>query len=176
MSRLHIVLAEPQIPQNTGNISRTCAVTGAVLHLIKPYGFEITDKNLKRAGLDYWDKLEILEYNSLEHFLQSHKIQNQQKQIYYFTTKSRICHSDVDYRKFLDSGKDIYLMFGREDAGLPEELLVQHPETAVRIPMRPTLRSLNLSNSVAIAAYEVLRQWDYPDMTAYGNLTKYEWD
>ncbi|MDE6088437.1 MAG: tRNA (cytidine(34)-2'-O)-methyltransferase [Oscillospiraceae bacterium] len=176
MSKLHIVLAEPQIPQNTGNISRTCAVTGAVLHLIKPYGFEITDKNLKRAGLDYWDKLEILEYDSLDHFLQIHEIQDQQRQIYYFTTKSRICHSDVDYRKFLDSGQDVYLMFGREDAGLPEELLVKHPETAVRIPMRPTLRSLNLSNSVAIAAYEILRQWGYPDMTAQGNLTKYEWD
>ncbi|MDE5768852.1 MAG: tRNA (cytidine(34)-2'-O)-methyltransferase [Oscillospiraceae bacterium] len=172
MSKLLIVLAEPQIPQNTGNISRTCAVTGAVLHLIKPYGFEITDKNLKRAGLDYWDKLEILEYESLQDFMTQHE----NHKIYFFTTKSRICHSDVDYRKFLDSGQDVYIMFGREDAGLPEELLVQHPETAVRIPMRPTLRSLNLSNSVAIAAYEVLRQWDYPDMTAHGNLTKYEWD
>ncbi|MDE6730882.1 MAG: tRNA (cytidine(34)-2'-O)-methyltransferase [Oscillospiraceae bacterium] len=176
MSKLHIVLAQPQIPQNTGNISRTCAVTGAVLHLIKPYGFVITDKNLKRAGLDYWDKLEILEYNSLEHFLQIHEMQDQKQQIYYFTTKSRICHSDVDYRKFQDAGQELYLMFGREDAGLPEELLLQHPETSVRIPMRPTLRSLNLSNSVAIAAYEVLRQWNYPDMMAQGNLTKYEWD
>ncbi|MBR7083844.1 MAG: tRNA (cytidine(34)-2'-O)-methyltransferase [Oscillospiraceae bacterium] len=164
---LHIVLAEPQIPQNTGNISRTCAVTGAVLHLIKPYGFEISDKNLKRAGLDYWDKLEIHEYSDLETFL----LQHQNDLIYYFTTKSRVCHSDVSYPK-----QDIYLMFGREDAGLPEELLVQHPDTAVRIPMRPTLRSLNLSNSVAIAAYEVLRQWGYPDMTSQGNLTKYEWE
>ncbi len=164
---LHIVLAEPQIPQNTGNISRTCAVTGAVLHLIKPYGFEISDKNLKRAGLDYWDKLEIHEYSDLETFL----LQHQNDLIYYFTTKSRVCHSDVSYPK-----QDIYLMFGREDAGPPEELLVQHPETAVRIPMRPTLRSLNLSNSVAIAAYEVLRQWGYPDMTSQGNLTKYEWE
>lgn len=176
MSKLHIVLAQPQIPQNTGNISRTCAVTGAVLHLIKPYGFVITDKNLKRAGLDYWDKLEIREYENLEQFLQIYSIQDQQRQIYYFTTKSRRCHSDVDYRKSLDAGQDLYLMFGREDAGLPEELLVQHPETAVRIPMRPTLRSLNLSNSVAIAVYEVLRQWDYPEMTAQGDLTKYEWE
>ncbi len=164
---LHIVLAEPQIPQNTGNISRTCAVTGAALHLIKPYGFEISDKNLKRAGLDYWDKLTIYEYQNLDEFMQQH----QQDNIYYFTTKSRTCHSDVTYPE-----KDIYLMFGREDAGLPEDLLVQHPETAVRIPMRPTLRSLNLSNSVAIAAYEVLRQWGYPDMTSQGNLTKYEWE
>lgn len=166
MPKLHIVLTEPQIPQNTGNISRTCAVTGAVLHLIKPYGFAISDKHLKRAGLDYWDKLEIREYEHLEAFMQEH----QEDQIYYFTTKSRICHSDVDYPE------EVYLMFGREDAGLPEELLIQHPETAVRIPMKPTLRSLNLSNSVAIAAYEVLRQWGYPEMSLQGNLTKFEWE
>jgi tRNA (cytidine/uridine-2'-O-)-methyltransferase len=168
MPKLNIVLCEPQIPQNTGNISRTCAVTGAVLHLIRPYGFEITDKNLKRAGLDYWDKLEILEYDGLAAFLAQHP----DDLIYYFTTKARHCHSDVCYPQ----DRDVYLMFGREDAGLPEELLVQHPGTAVRIPMRATLRSLNLSNSVAIAAYEVLRQWDYPDMTAQGDLTKYEWE
>ena len=165
---LHIVLAEPRIPQNTGNISRTCAVTGAVLHLIKPYGFMINDRDLKRAGLDYWDKLEIHEYDSIPAFLTQHE----NDLIYYFTTKARWCHSDVRYPQ----DRDVYLMFGREDAGLPEELLVQHPETAVRIPMRPTLRSLNLSNSVAIAAYEVLRQWDYPDMTAQGDLTRYEWE
>ncbi|MCR5718814.1 MAG: tRNA (cytidine(34)-2'-O)-methyltransferase [Oscillospiraceae bacterium] len=168
MPKLHIVLCEPQIPQNTGNISRTCAVTGAVLHLIKPYGFHITDKNLKRAGLDYWDKLEILEYDSLDDFTEQHR----DDCIYYFTTKARTCHSDTEYPQ----DRDVFLMFGREDAGLPEELLVQHPHTCVRIPMRPTLRSLNLSNSVAIAAYEVLRQWDYPDMTAQGNLTRYEWE
>lgn len=168
MAKLHIVLCEPQIPQNTGNISRTCAVTGAILHLIKPYGFAITDKNLKRAGLDYWDKLEICEYDGLADFLAQHP----DDRIYYFTTKARRCHSDVQYPQ----DEDVYLMFGREDAGLPEELLVQHPETAVRIPMRPTLRSLNLSNSAAIAAYEVLRQWDYPAMTAQGNLTRYEWE
>jgi len=167
MSKLHIVLAEPQIPQNTGNISRTCAVTGAVLHLIKPYGFEITDKNLKRAGLDYWDKLIIFEYDNLEDFMHQHE----EDKIYFFTTKSRKCHSDVNY-----PDGDVYLMFGREDAGLPEELLLKHKKTAVRIPMRPTLRSLNLSNSVAIAAYEVLRQWGYPDMSLQGNLTKYEWE
>lgn len=165
---LHIALAEPRIPQNTGNISRTCAVTGAVLHLIKPYGFTINDRDLKRAGLDYWDKLEIHEYDSIPAFLAQHE----NDLIYYFTTKARQCHSDVCYPQ----DRDVYLMFGREDAGLPEELLVQHPETAVRIPMRPTLRSLNLSNSVAIAAYEVLRQWDYPDMTAQGDLTRYEWE
>lgn len=168
MPKLHIVLAEPQIPQNTGNISRTCAVTGAVLHLIRPYGFQITDKNLKRAGLGYWDKLEIMEYDSIADFLQKHP----EDLIYYFSTKARRCHSDVRYPE----SREVYLMFGREDAGLPEELLVRHPETVVRIPMRPTLRSLNLSNSVAIAAYEVLRQWDYPDMTAQGNLTRCKWE
>lgn len=165
---LHIVLCEPQIPQNTGNISRTCAVTGAMLHLIGPYGFTITDRQLKRAGLDYWDKLSIREYPSLTAFLSAHA----EDRIYYFTTKSRRSYCDVQY----PADEDVYLMFGREDAGLPEELLVQHPETAVRIPMRPTLRSLNLSNSVAIAAYEVLRQWNFPEMTAQGDLTRYSWE
>lgn len=166
--KLHIVLAEPQIPQNTGNISRTCAVTGASLHLIQPYGFVITDKGLKRAGLDYWDKLDITEYPSLETFMAQHS----GDRIYFYTTKSRMCHSDVTY----PTEEDVYLMFGREDAGLPEALLAAHPETCVRIPMRPTLRSLNLSNSVAIAAYEVLRQWGYPGLTAEGNLTEYAWE
>lgn len=168
MAKLHIVLCEPQIPQNTGNISRTCAVTGASLHLIGPYGFTITDKQLKRAGLDYWDKLEISEYASLTEFMQQHA----EDLIYFFTTKSRKSFTDMTY----PSDKEVYLMFGREDAGLPEELLASHPETSVRIPMRPTLRSLNLSNSAAIAAYEVLRQWDYPDMALEGNLTNYEWE
>ena len=165
---LNIVLCEPQIPQNTGNISRTCAVTGARLHLIHPFGFTITDKQLKRAGLDYWDKLDITEYESLGSFMELHA----QDKIYFFTTKGRKRHSDVQY----DPNEDIYLMFGREDAGLPEELLYAHPETCVRIPMRPTLRSLNLSNSAAIAAYEVRRQWDYPELEDKGNLTKYEWE
>lgn len=166
--KLHIVLAEPQIPQNTGNISRTCAVTGASLHLIKPYGFVITDKGLKRAGLDYWDKLDITEYPSLEAFMEQHS----GDRIYFYTTKSRTCHSDVTY----PADEDVYLMFGREDAGLPEALLAAHPSQCVRIPMRPTLRSLNLSNSVAIATYEVLRQWGYPGLSAEGNLTEYEWE
>ncbi len=165
---LHIVLAQPQIPQNTGNISRTCAVTGAHLHLIHPFGFTITDKQLKRAGLDYWDKLHITEYESIEAFLAQHR----NDRIFYFTTKGRNRHSDVQY----PVNEDVYLMFGREDAGLPEDLLYANPDSCLRIPMRPTLRSLNLSNSVAIAAYEVLRQWDYPELEAAGNLTKYEWE
>jgi len=166
MSKLNIVLCEPQIPQNTGNISRTCAVTGAALHLIKPYGFEITDKHLKRAGLDYWDKLEIYEYDRLDDFFES-----TDGEYYFFTTKGLNVHSEVNYPQ----DKNVYLIFGREDKGLPEELLFKHRENCLRIPMRKTLRSLNLSNSAAIACYEVLRQWDYPDLGREGSLTKYQW-
>ncbi|MDE6834038.1 MAG: tRNA (uridine(34)/cytosine(34)/5-carboxymethylaminomethyluridine(34)-2'-O)-methyltransferase TrmL [Ruminococcus sp.] len=165
MHNLNIVLVEPQIPQNTGNISRTCAVTGARLHLIKPLGFEVSDKHLKRAGLDYWDKLEITYYENLNDFFEKNKSGN----FFYFTTKGRHVHSDVEYPD------NAYLIFGREDAGLPEDLLYKNPDTCVRIPMRNNLRSLNLSNSVAIAVYEVLRQWEYPDLSREGNLTKYNW-
>ena len=146
MNRLNIVLVEPQIPQNTGNISRTCAVTGAALHLVKPYGFEISDKKLKRAGLDYWDKLEIHEYDDLDDFFSKNS-----GEFYFFTTKGRMVHSDVDYPQ----DREVYIIFGREDKGLPEKLLYENPQSCVRIPMRKTLRSLNLSNSVAIACYEV---------------------
>ena len=163
--RLNIVLAEPQIPQNTGNIARTCAVTGARLHLIKPFGFQIDDKKLKRAGLDYWDKLDITYYESIADFMEK----NKGGSFFFFTTKGRKIHSDAEYPD------NCYLIFGREDAGLPEELLYAHPDECVRIPMRSTLRSLNLSNSAAIAAYEVLRQWGYPDLETKGQLTKYTW-
>lgn len=166
MSRLNIVLVEPQIPQNTGNISRTCAVTGAALHLVKPYAFEITDKHLKRAGLDYWDKLEIHEYENLDEFFEANC-----GEFYYFTTKGKNVHSEIDY----PDDKDVYIIFGREDKGLPEDLLYKNPDSCARIPMRKTLRSLNLSNSVAIAVYEILRQWDYPDLGREGKLTQYEW-
>ena len=165
MYDLNIVLVEPQIPQNTGNISRTCAVTGARLHLVRPLGFEVTDKQLKRAGLDYWDKLDITYYDGLDDFFSKNAGGN----FYYFTTKGRTVHSDVSYPN------NAYLVFGREDKGLPEELLYANPESCVRIPMRNELRSLNLSNSAAIAVYEVLRQWDYPDLSREGRLTKYEW-
>ncbi len=168
MANMHIVLVEPQIPQNTGNIARTCAVTGATLHLVHPLGFVIEDKKLKRAGLDYWDKLNITHYPDLAAFLQQHR----EDCLYFFTTKSRCCHSDAVY----PTDQDVYLIFGREDAGLPEEVLKDHLDACVRIPMRPTLRSLNLSNSVAIAAYEVLRQWGYPEMSLEGNLTNYAWE
>ncbi|MDO4944771.1 MAG: tRNA (cytidine(34)-2'-O)-methyltransferase [Ruminococcus sp.] len=167
MHRLNIALVEPQIPQNTGNISRTCAVTGAALHLIKPYGFEISDKKLKRAGLDYWDKLDIYEYENLADFFSSTS-----GEYFYFTTKGRKVHSETVYPE----DKDVYIVFGREDKGLPEKLLYDNPHSCVRIPMRNDLRSLNLSNSVAIAVYEILRQWDYPDLGREGKLTQYIWD
>ena len=165
MKRLNIVLVEPQIPQNTGNISRTCAVTGAALHLIKPYGFEITDRQLKRAGLDYWDKLEVYEYENLDEFYE----RNSGGSFYYFTTKGKNLYSDISYPN------NSFILFGREDKGLDETLLYNNKESCVRIPMRPELRSLNLSNSVAIATYEILRQWDFPDLNREGSLTKYTW-
>lgn len=165
MYNLNIVLVEPQIPQNTGNISRTCAVTGARLHLVRPFGFEISDKHLKRAGLDYWDKLDITYYDNLWDFF----VKNLDGNFFFFTTKGQQVHSNAEYPD------NSYLIFGREDKGLPESLLYANPDRCVRIPMRNELRSLNLSNSVAIAVYEVLRQWDYPDLSREGKLTKYEW-
>lgn len=163
--RLNIVLVSPQIPQNTGNIARTCAVTGAALHLVRPLGFEIDDKKLKRAGLDYWDKLDITYYDSLDDFLE-----RCDGKLFLFTTKGRTIHSDAVFPD------NCYIVFGREDAGLPEELLIRYPENCLRIPMRRTLRSLNLSNSAAIAAYEVLRQWGYPELETKGQLHGSEWE
>ena len=156
---------EPQIPQNTGNISRTCAVTGARLHLVRPLGFEVTDKNLKRAGLDYWNELDVTYYDSLDDFFAKND-----GNYFYFTTKGKNTYSNISYPD------NCYLFFGREDAGLPESLLVKNPDSCLRIPMRPRLRSLNLSNSVAIAVYEVLRQWGFPELAAEGRLTQYSWD
>lgn len=150
--KLNVVMVEPEIPQNTGNIARTCAAIGAKLHLVKPLGFEITDKYLKRAGLDYWDKLEIEEHDSLEKFLEKYK--PEEHHMYYATTKGKHCYSDVDYSKL----EEVFIMFGKETKGLPEELIQKYFDHAIRIPMREHLRSLNLSNSVAIVAYEVLRQ------------------
>ena len=164
--KLNIVLVEPQIPQNTGNISRTCAVTGAVLHLVGPMGFVIEDKKLKRAGLDYWDKLDIRYYESLDDFFRK----NPDGPFFYFTTKGRHLYSEAAYPD------GAYLVFGREDKGLPEPLLHAHANQCVRIPMRHTLRSLNLSNSVAIATYEVLRQWGYPELQCASELDVCEED
>lgn len=154
MAALNLVLVEPEIPQNTGNVARTCAVTGAALHLVKPMGFEIDDKKLKRAGLDYWDKLDITYYDSLDDFLRI----NEKEELFFFSTKATNAHSDVAYPK------RCFLIFGKETAGLPKWLVESNPERAVRIPMRNELRCLNLSNSVAIGAYEVLRQWGYPEL------------
>lgn len=164
MHNLNIVLLEPQIPQNTGNISRTCAVTGARLHLIRPFGFEISDKHLKRAGLDYWDKLDISYYDDINDFYEKNS-----GEYFYFTTKGRNIHSNIEYPD------NSYLIFGREDRGIPEEILCKNEKQCVRIPMRYNLRSLNLSNSVAIGVYEVLRQWNYPELSTEGKLTKYNW-
>lgn len=152
--KINIVMVEPEIPQNTGNIARTCAAIGAKLHLVKPLGFEISDKYLKRAGLDYWDKLEIEEHESLNEFLEKYPINNN---MFLATTKAKHCYSDVDYSKF----DEIFILFGKETKGLPETLLLDNLDNTIRIPMRQTLRSLNLANSVAIVVYEVLRQKNF---------------
>ena len=162
---LNIVLIEPEIPQNTGNIARTCAATGARLHLVGPMGFHITDKQVKRAGLDYWDKLDITFYDSTEEFFEK----NKDGKFYYFTTKAEQAHSDVEYPNHC------YLVFGKETKGLPEELLKDNHDTCVRMPMRGIIRSLNLSNAVAIGTYEVLRQWNYPELVQKGKLHNLKW-
>ncbi len=151
MRIINIVLYSPEIPQNTGNISRTAAVTGARLHIIKPIGFEISDRTLKRAGLDYWDKLDVTYYESYGDFLSK----NQGARLFFFSSHAKNCFSDVDYPD------DSYLVFGRESVGLPTELIMDNPESSVRIPMRSGVRCLNLSNSVAIAVYELLRRDGY---------------
>ncbi len=164
MPTLNIVLVEPQIPQNTGNIARTCAATGARLHLIEPMGFKIDDAKLKRAGLDYWDLLDITYYKSLEDFFTQIN-----GDFFFFSTKARKIYSDISYPD------NAYLFFGKETAGLPETLLFNNPEKCVRIPMIDDARSLNLSNSVAVGVYEVLRQWSFPALLCKGSLTKFEW-
>ncbi len=167
MTKIHIILHEPEIPQNTGNIARTCAATGAALHIIRPMGFEIDDKKLKRAGLDYWHQLDITYYDNFEDFLLKHP----DASIYFFSTKAPRAYTEVDYCE-----ENVYLMFGKETRGLPEELLYAHPDRCVRIPMRDKLRSLNLSNSVAIAVYEVLRQQDFEGLREDGELTRFSWN
>lgn len=164
---LNIVLIEPEIPQNTGNIARTCAATGARLHLVEPMGFKIDDKKLKRAGLDYWHLLDITYYRDTQDFFEKNKDGN----FFYFSTKAIHRHTDIEYPN------NTYLVFGKETKGLPEELLLANPEKCVRIPMinDSAARSLNLSNSAAIGVYEVLRQWDFPELLCEGKLTKYEW-
>ena len=167
MSHIHIILHEPEIPQNTGNIARTCAATGASLHIIKPMGFTIDDKKLKRAGLDYWDKLDITYYENYADFLE--KTPKAIGHTYFFTTKAPRSYAEVSYED------EVFIMFGKETRGLPEDLLYENREACVRIPMRDTLRSLNLSNSVAIAVYEILRQHDFAGLREDGQLTTRAW-
>ena len=167
MKNINIVLVNPEIPQNTGNISRTCAVTGAALHIIRPTGFEISDRTLKRAGLDYWDKLDITYYDGLDDFFSKHP--EAKESIYYFSTKAPRAYTEVTYPD------EVFIAFGKESRGLPEELLHNNPDKCVRIPMLNELRSLNLSNSVAIAVYEILRQTDFRGLLSEGKLTRYDW-
>ncbi len=165
MSKINIVLVEPQIPQNTGNIARTCAATGASLHLVKPMGFTVDDKKLKRAGLDYWHMLDITYYDGLDDFFEK----NKGGSFFFLTTKGRKIFSEVSFPE------NTFILFGREDAGLPEDLLKNHEDACLRIPMVDDARSLNLSNTAAIVTYEILRQWGYPDLLCEGQLTKFSW-
>lgn len=159
--KLNIVLVEPEIPQNTGNIARTCAALGATLHLIRPLGFDISEKAVRRAGLDYWDKLDIIEYENLDEF----KLKSKGKAVFLISTKSKKIYSEPDYSNY----SEVYLVFGPETRGLPEDYILDNFENALRIPMREGLRSLNLSNSVAILAYEVERQVGFSDLQERSN-------
>lgn len=164
MATLNIVMVEPEIPQNTGNVARTCAATGARLHLVGPMGFTVDDKKLKRAGLDYWHLLDITYYDNLNDFFAKNS-----GEFFFFTTKALHAHTEVTYPD------NAYLFFGKETKGLPEELLLENRDKCVRIPMISDARSLNLSNSVAIGVYEVLRQWNYPELQNFGQLHNYKW-
>ena len=165
MAKLNIVLYEPEIPANTGNIGRTCVATGTRLHLIEPLGFRLNEKEIKRAGMDYWNQLDVTRYINYEDFLEK----NPGAKIYMATTKGPNVYSDAKFEP------DCYIMFGKESAGIPEEILLQNKENAIRIPMIGDTRSLNLSNSVAIVLYEALRQNHFEHMKLEGHLTKYEW-
>ena len=157
---LNIVLVEPEIPQNCGNIARTCAATGARLHLIHPLGFDVSEKAVKRAGLDYWHLVEVTEYDSLEDFFQ----RNQVAQMWCLSTKAPRSYTEANFRD------ECYLFFGKETKGLPEDFLEAHREDCIRLPMRTEARSLNLSNAVAITVYEALRQLDFPGLQDYGKM------
>ncbi len=160
--KINIVLVEPEIPQNTGNIARTCAAIGGKLHLVRPLGFSISDKYLKRAGLDYWDKLEIEEHESFKKFLEKYE---PNENMFWVTTKAKHVYSDVNYSKF----DEVFLLFGKETKGLPESYLKEYIDNTIRIPMKEHLRSLNLSNSVAIVIYEVLRQIGFDNLEKTSN-------
>ena len=162
---MNIVLFEPEMPLNTGNIGRTCVATNTRLHLIEPLGFKLNEKAIRRAGLDYWDKLDVTVYCDYQDFLDK----NPGAKIYMATTKAKHVYTDVRYEP------DCYIMFGKESAGIPEEILLENQATAIRIPMIGDIRSLNLSNSVAIVLYEALRQHQFDHMQSEGHLTKYQW-
>ena len=163
---MNIVLFEPEIPANTGNIGRTCVATGTRLHLIEPLGFHLTEKNIKRAGMDYWQYLDVTRYINYQDFCEK----NPNAKIYMATTKAHQTYTEVSY------GEDDYIMFGKESAGIPEEILVEHEEDCIRIPMIGETRSLNLSNSVAIVLYEALRQNNFRNMNCEGHLHRLEWN
>lgn len=166
MAKLNVVLFEPEIPANTGNIGRTCAATGTRLHLIEPLGFSLSEKAIRRAGMDYWKELEVFRYVNYREFLEK----NPGARIYMATTKGQHVYTEVSYEP------DCYLMFGKESGGIPEEILVQHPGDCVRIPMLGETRSLNLSNSVAIVLYEALRQNAFSHMKLQGELHRLCWE
>lgn len=163
---LKIVLLEPEIPQNTGNIARTCVCTGSELHLIKPLGFSVDEKEVKRAGLDYWSQLELHIHESFEDFMSKYP----DARIFMATTKAPKTYSEVEY------DENTFIMFGKESAGIPEDILYNHKESCIRIPMSPTMRSLNLSNSAAIILYEGLRQLNFNGLEETGKLRNYDWD
>ena len=162
---MHIVLHQPEIPANTGNIGRTCAATGTGLHLIEPLGFKLDEKSIKRAGMDYWERLNVSRYMNFEEFRQMHP----KAKIWMATTKAKHVYTQVSF------GPDDFLMFGKESAGIPEEILVDHADTCIRIPMLSKIRSLNLSNSVAIVLYEALRQQNFNGMQLEGELHRLHW-
>ena len=163
---MHIILHQPEIPANTGNIGRTCVATGTSLHLIEPLGFRLNEKEIKRAGMDYWEHLDVTRYVNFEEFKEKHP----GAKIWMATTKAKHSYTDVSF------GPDDFIMFGKESAGIPEEILHENKENSIRIPMNPSIRSLNLSNSVAIVLYEALRQQNFANMQMTGTLTKYDWD
>ena len=163
---MNIVLHEPEIPQNTGNIGRTCVATGSSLHLIEPLGFHLDEKSIKRAGMDYWPKLDVSRYMNFAEFQEKHP----GAKVWMATTKAHQVYSDVTF------GPNDFIMFGKESAGIPEEILSEHPESCIRIPMGHDIRSLNLANSVAIVLYEALRQLDFPDLESEGELHRLEYN
>ena len=162
---MHIILHQPEIPANTGNIGRTCVASGTSLHLIEPLGFRLNEKDIKRAGMDYWEHLQVQRYINFEEFKKTHP----DAKIWMATTKAKLTYTDVNY------GPDDFIMFGKESGGIPEEILVDHADTCIRIPMLSKIRSLNLSNSVAIVLYEALRQQNFNGMQLEGELHRLHW-